>query len=337
MSSLLLLLSSQGRNNLAATSMTEFDSTLQEFAAHWANVNATIAPNGPFLLSGGVTRDQFIAAQVFLASASNDVIAKENAATTAGGLLETRRNALQPRVVQFNLSVRGLLPGTGYDKSLPKAPQVNVSQALFARALEDMRQLWQTINSVGASVPGFNPPLTLAGNYTYDIFNAEYTALITQAKNKENVDKDAKVSREKRNALMPGLRVRMVEYRKRLPAIVGMDSPLAASMPRITPKPGSTPSAPNLSARWDAALSKASLTWTVSASPNVTGYSVRVCTGKTYRSKDETVVGGTSPEATGFATDTGLVASGDVASFKVYALTATGNERGSLAAVVTRP
>lgn len=38
-----------------------------------------------------------------------------------------------------------------------------------------------------------------------------------------------------------------------------------------------------------------------------------------------------------FLTDSGLTAPGNVASFKVYVLTATGNEKGSNTVVITRP
>ena len=50
------------------------------------------------------------------------------------------------------------------------------------------------------------------------------------------------------------------------------------------------------------------------------------------------VIGNTdSSAAREFFTDAGLAAVGDTATFKVYVITTTGNEKGSNTLVVTRP
>ena len=55
-----------------------------------------------------------------------------------------------------------------------------------------------------------------------------------------------------------------------------------------------------------------------------------------YRAAEELAVAALPKTATTFETATGLAAPGSAATFKVYVLTTTGNEKGSNAVKVTR-
>ena len=65
---------------------------------------------------------------------------------------------------------------------------------------------------------------------------------------------------------------------------------------------------------------------------------MRFSPGPNYSTENETVVGSVPPaDPLELFTDVGLTTSGDVASYKVYVITTTGNEAGSNAVTVTRP
>ena len=127
-------------------------------------------------------------------------------------------------------------------------------------------------------------------------------------------------------------------YRLALPTMFAQGHALAQSLPRLSPLPGATPQPVTLAGQWLAASSQAQLTWTASNDPNLLEYEVRFCSGADYTSDDETVIANipaASPRE--LLTDTGLTASGLVASFKVYVRLTSGNERGSNTVQITRP
>ena len=76
--------------------------------------------------------------------------------------------------------------------------------------------------------------------------------------------------------------------------------------------------------------------WSASTNPNLAHYSVRTAPAP-YRAADESVVADVGPGFTTFSTDSGLLAPGSVAQFKVYVVLTTGNENGSNTVSVTHP
>ena len=59
----------------------------------------------------------------------------------------------------------------------------------------------------------------------------------------------------------------------------------------VTPLPGSTPTAVNLTAVWNAGDLKAHLTGPATTDARVVSYEVRACFGTRYRTQDESVIG----------------------------------------------
>ena len=106
----------------------------------------------------------------------------------------------------------------------------------------------------------------------------------------------------------------------------------------MSPPPGSTPDGVTINGVWVPLLSMAEITFGPSSSTDVVKYELRVCSGPTYDTNLESVVGFLLPDAPlKFTTDAALAAPGNVAGFRVYTITTTGNEKGSNTAIVTRP
>jgi len=150
-------------------------------------------------------------------------------------------------------------------------------------------------------------------------------------------DQEVTLERERRNVVQAKAYGILVDYRK---AVLGTFDPLdalVASLPRLSPDPGSTPDAPTASGAWDVATQMAKITFTASTSANIDHYELRMSPGPDYSTENETVVASLSPsDPLEFVTNAGLTSPGDVASFKVYVVTTTGNEAGSNAVTVTR-
>jgi len=264
--------------------------------------------------------------------------------TQATGALEratadrdNKKAAIRPRLLQFRAAVSGLLAGTVHARGLPQTPDLTTVETRFLTPFVDMAQHWAAINA-DITLPGFSPPLLLAGNYARDNFTAEIAALRAAFTAYAAARKIAQDARAGRDVLLDPVRERMRQYRQVVKARLLPGHALLLTVPRLTPAPGTTPAAVVLTARWDAALNKAVYTWQPSTDANLRGYSLRAVIGDRYsRDEEQSITSLLAPNTNTFHSDYGLTATGSVVHVKVYVLTTTGNEKGSEPITVVRP
>lgn len=79
------------------------------------------------------------------------------------------------------------------------------------------------------------------------------------------------------------------------------------------------------------------VSWRATQNPAVNKLQVRGCAGATFKSSDEEIITDLDRDATEWSGDWGLTVPGAIASFKVYAMTTTGNENGGKAVKIVRP
>jgi len=233
--------------------------------------------------------------------------------------------------------VRGQLPGSLYLHSIPRTPLFASSPGVWRDAMDDMANLWATINTNTPAVPGFTPPLKLSGAYLQATFATDAAALSTAFTAVSNADIGLKNSREARDIAFAPVYQRMKQYRLAVAAALPPGHPLASSIPALTPPPGATPDPVQLSASWNSGTDMADLVWSTSVDPNLSEYSIRYHPGPRYKAAEEQTVDSVPAGTTTFSTDFGLPAPGSVAWFKVYVVLTTGNEKGSNAVKVVRP
>lgn len=311
--------------------------TVDEFLAHWAQVNTALGLGGPLVLSGGYAVGNLTSNRASLAGQFLDVQAKENLLQTASGDRDVQRAVVRPRMLQFGPAVRGLLPGSRYIHSLPRVPAFGDSPGKWRNAMDDTSSLWATINTNAPPVTGFTPPLLLSGSYAVAGFNTDAGLLSTAFTAVTTTDQNAQLSRQQRDQIFQPMYNKMKEYRLVIVSRFAAGDPLIDSLPRLVPAAGSTPAAVQLSASWDAGTLMAALVWSSSSDPDLDFYSIRYHPGPRYKAAEEQTVDSVVGGITDFQTDFGLPASGSVAWFKVYVVTNTGNEKGSNAVKVVRP
>lgn len=312
--------------------------TIDEFATHWVALNNFLSAN--FALFGGYKQADLVADRAAVAAKIDAVAAAAATRAVAQGDRDVKRANLGPRFTQFNASVRGTLPGTSYTVNLPTTPSARDAIGVWENAGTEVKTRWTAINANSPAIVGFTPPLKLAGGYTLANFNTELAALLTTFSTWQADDELVELAIADRNATFAPVYQRMKQYREAALSVLPPGNALIASLPSLTPAPGSTPQAVVLSANWNAGISKASLSWSASAAADLNHYEVRYCTGTRYRSADELVVPGLGSIAPGTLTantDFGLPASGASIIFKVYVITNTGNEKGSNSVKVIRP
>lgn len=310
--------------------------TTDEFSAHWGLVNTALAP-GALVLPAGTTLANLETHRTALAALHAAVQSAINDVETARADLDDRKLALHTRLNQFNEKARSYLGGTTLARSLPKVPGLTEGQGAFLPAMDDMENLWTRANALPAS-GGYTPPLVLLGAYPLATFSADLALLRTAYKTMTAREVDLRVKRGERQDLEDVIYPILKSYREAMPTFFAADHALVTTLPRLTPEPGSTPDAVSLTGVWNAATTQASLTWTENPAADVDHYEVRWSPGSSYSAEDENVLGSVDKEAAReFLTAQGLGAPGAVSVFRVYVVTATGNEKGSNTAQVTRP
>ena len=158
-----------------------------------------------------------------------------------------------------------------------------------------------------------------------------YTAL-SSAENAPGVKRQERTALE--NRIYPILKA----YRQRIPAEFAEGSPILATLPRLSPVPGSTPDPVVANGNYNPATITADLNWTASTETDLASYEVRGVAGPDYDTEDEVNLATIPPGAPRtYSTNFALGTPGNAASYKIYVILTTGNERGSNPVSVPRP
>ena len=314
---------------------SSYVSTLNLFIPHWVDVNLALGAGGPLVLEDGTTisiltgyRDQLDGYRASIQGKLNDV-------QIAGAIVLGLKTSLLGRIGEFNRKVRGTISKSPYAAALSDVPGIGSAQGLFLDPLDDTANLWAKINA--ATIPGFTPPLLLPGSYAVAAFVAELAALRANYVAESAAEHEVTLERKLRNFVQDKALPAIVLYRKAVAGAFAENDPLVLSLPAAYPEPGSTPDGVIASGTFDGTLVQGKITFTGSTNPNLSHFEVRYCSGA-YSTETEVVIGNLSPtDPRQFLTLAGLAASGDVATFKVYEILTTGNEKGSNTVTITRP
>jgi hypothetical protein len=317
------------------TSFGSYRATTEEFVVNWGLADGELGAN-PLFLAGNYGREEFLSDRASLLEAMDSVSDLAAAARTAMANRESAKNALLTRARQFRGEVQGQIVDKDYLRELPSAPPISGDFDKFSQPLRAIVRLWTRINANTASLQ-LAGPLTLAGGYTLAQFETALGALPLLYSAMEEAEGNLGEARGKRNNRAKAIYERMLQYRKLAPARLPANSPALAQLPRLSPPPGTTPPPLVVTGAWDQQLVKARLTWTASGAENLQKLQVRGCTGGSYKSENEELIGDLPADATHWEGDWGLTVPGSIASFKVYVMTTTGNENGGKAVKVVRP
>ena len=315
----------------------DYPEKMTEFELHWGSVNAALggAPASDFELLGNYTLAQFSADKALVVTALSNQEGLENNLDFARSDRDQTRAELRQRLILFRETCKALLPASRYLRALPDTPTERAEAQKLLDAWDDMAHIWTQINTDQPAE--IAPAMTLRGNYTLANFQTDVVTMRTRYDAVKAAQRMVADGRGTRDELLDAAYQRMVQYRERLPLVLEPDDPLLASLPQLTPSPGSTPDAVTLSGAWDETLQQAQLSWTESTNGSLQNYSLRMTPGPTYDTQNETVVASVTSGQTTFETTSGLENPGDVASYKVYAVLDTSNESGSNPVTISRP
>jgi hypothetical protein len=320
---------------MAISGPASYISTTDEFLGHWETADIELGAGNEIVLPDGTNRAGLLAKRNELEGLRNTVTTKLTDQELNREEIESKKTALLLRINQFNDAVRSDFAGTKWERVLKDVPKMNDGQSNFVDPLVASNHIWTRLNAAIAPAA----PLTLLGGYTQANFAADITALNAAYPVWTESLNDTKFAREDRNDVQDVIYAMLLAYRRKVPTKFAAGHAVIDSLPRLTPEPGATPQAVTINAAWSEPAGAAEVTFAASPETNVVQYEVRVVPGPTYNSDDEVVVGNipAGPGPFVFQTAAALSAPGNVASFKVYVINDTGNERGSNTIAVTRP
>ena len=320
---------------MAISGPASFIPTTDEFLGHWETANTELGAGNEIVLADGTNRAGLLAKRNELQGLRATVQSKLIDQELNREDIEGKKTALLLRVNQFNDAVRSDFAGTKWERVLKDVPKQNDGQSTFVDPLVASNHIWTRLNAAIAPAA----PLKLLGNYTQAQFQDDIDALNAAYPVWTESVNDTRFAREDRNDMQDVIYAILLAYRKKVPTKFAAGHAVIESMPRLTPEPGATPQAVTINASWDEAQAAAKITFPASPEPNVVQYEVRVVPGPDYNADDETVAGNITagPGPFTFFTTAALSAPGNVASFKVYVINDTGNEKGSNSVAVTRP
>jgi hypothetical protein len=205
--------------------------TVDAFLAHWEAVDAALAP-GNLNLGGTFGLAELQSARANLAAKSTLVVEETNRREGLATDRDQRRKALRDRIGQFRSLVGALLPGSAYEKALPKKPLVNAGQGVWLRALDETAALWADIEA--DAPPGAPVPFLVAGGYGLVDFSADSLALRNALTSLTAADQDVARAVDGREAVWKAVHPKLVQFRMAVAASFPLDHPLVTSLPRLS-------------------------------------------------------------------------------------------------------
>jgi hypothetical protein len=184
--------------------------TAKTILVHWPQVSAALTK--PLILQGNYSLADFTTDLNALDTLLQAMPGVENAYGLALNERDALKAPLKTRLKQFRAAVQSELTDSSYAKELPTQPVKTLGEAAFLTPFDDMGDLWKRINT--DTIPGFTPPLTLAGEYNSADFALELNTLRGTYQKTRTVIDAAEQARARRNAQVKTLWERIKQYRK---------------------------------------------------------------------------------------------------------------------------
>jgi len=312
---------------------------MDEFAGHWIEVNAALAPKALVVrLPDDTTLSllQFETVRGTLQTQQNVVQARLTVQQIARSNINSKKGALLEQFNLFTGMLDAYFVNTDFIDSRPYAPTPTAGQAAFTEPMVDMMGLWEEINA-GPAPAGVTLPLVLAGNTAQGGFASAISALQFAFSDERKKGVKVSVSRSKRDRLQTKAYEAMKSYRDAVPPLLTGFPELIDSLPRLSPLPGHTPAAVNSSAILEG-TNQSKVVYDASTEATLVRYELRGNSGDDYSDEDAVVIASNEPGAPReFITPFGLNQPGAKVALKVYVILETGNEAGSAAMFVERP
>ncbi|MGC4016535.1 MAG: hypothetical protein QM755_18735 [Luteolibacter sp.] len=291
------------------TGPTSFLPLADELLVHWAAVDMDRGAGNPLLLPGRIARTTLLELREKL-----ELVQAAVAKARATRSLEAHDLARQEKVISRRMSqFRQFLLSSGVEP---------------VDAAEDARVLWQKLETQGE-------PFSLPTEYTRLDFITDLSARRLMVSALVKSERALATARGRRNEYQDQLHGFAEMYRDRIREMYPVGHEHVETLPVLTAPRGQAPEPVEAEAAWEG--DSARVWWSPSADPAVAHYDVRGMAGADYETEDERLVGRVvAGDACQVQTLSDLDEPEARASFRVYVVLRSGQERGGRPVTVER-
>ncbi len=321
-------------------SFASYIPTMDEFIAHWNNANTVLGVANFIVLpinGGPMWLNDFQNLRASLAAQEAVIQDKLNDCEIARADIAIKKAQLLQWFNQFTGLMDAYYVGTKFMPARPNAPSVRDGREVFTKPMYDAASLWRKLNAADAR-PGLPLPIMLSdGALSEALFTGTVAALEAAYIEDAACEQNLALARVDRTLLQATAYETMKMYRQAVPTKCASHPNLVATLPRLTPEPGSTPDALSASAIFQAP-DAAKIVHSTVEQAGIKKVQLRGHVGAKWEEDNAITIAEHAPDATPeFTTNFGLTQPGVSAVFKVYVINETDNEAGSAAMLVTRP
>lgn len=333
---------------MALVNNSSYIPTANEFLAHWSSVDTAVG--GGFVLPGiagiippSFNRSGLIVFRDTLQTDLQDVQDKLNDVEIASGRILILKEKLYARFNLFLGVIDGYYADSEFASARPEAPGITAGGDRFMDPMRDARSLWAKLNAAPAPAGLTLPIVVKAGtpeipdNVTLANFITMMNLLAQRYDEHGQAEQALTLSRAKRDKTMKAIRAILVQYRATVVVAIAGNEPLLSTLPRVSPEPGHTPDAVQVTTAF-VAPDKATGAHTESDDADFRDYQIVAAIGSEATLEDAIVLETrTARTPAPFETTLGLGSPGGAVSIWVIVRTTDGNERASQKSVVQRP
>jgi hypothetical protein len=312
------------------SSTSSYLPTTDEFIAHWRAANTALPVANVIILAGNTTVADLQTLRDTLAVQRADIEDHRNQLEGARADIEILKVSLLERLNQFNGKLTSLSPASRWTAMQPKAYSRTDGPGKVLPVLDELHSLWIAYEEEVAT-------LTLMAGYTSNDYENQLTALKAAYTAYTQAEVALGLARGSRNETQNKIRPILRQYRQRIPSEFAEGSAILATLPAYSPPDtGRTPDPVTLSGSYNPTTQETDLTWTPVTDADVTQLELRYSVGPEFDAEDESTAATFSPAAApNWSGKVGPTQPGTAVTYKLYAKTATGRERGSNPLTIT--
>ena len=201
---------------------------LRAVADHWNRLETELGQ--AMVLEEGYTRDQLVDDLAALESGVTGVIEGVSEQERQAQLRDTLKTTLLGRFDQAKNKIKAQFKSTPHAAALPRKPEFTISRDKFLAPLDDLAEVWATLNRDTTLLPALRP-MTIARGYTQARFAADIAALRATYNDLGTAARETKQRRAVRSSPLSGLAKRVTQYRSLAKSELDPSEPLYKTIP----------------------------------------------------------------------------------------------------------
>lgn len=315
-----------------------FIPTMDEFVAHWTQVNAALPV--PLVTLNEVklaqSLAQFMALRDGIRQQAMEVVDALNNQEIARGDIELKKAQMLGWFSEFTGLLDAYYTNTRFSNARPLSPTQSLGEEKFLNPMRDVASLWVKLNSAPAPA-GMTLPLALSDGTLVADFDTALAGLQAAYSAERMAAQNVVLERAQREESKRSAYLTMKAYRVAVPARAARFPALVSTLPALSPAAGHTPDPVHASALFQAPA-QAKVVYDASEDAALDHYELRGNPGEAYSDDDAVTIESRLPgDAREFVSGFGLTQPGARVALKVYVVLTMGNEAGSAVMLVQRP